>query len=324
MTQSDHHYALRNGVSSNSMTTISNNGLKDQVDNFRRTNAFTPGDAGSFSIPLVRGQVELPGKYDPAPYLDKLEIKSPKRVAVMFAGSGGLCVEAINRGATNVWAVEPRNNYVKALTVISDMVSQVKGYGFSTAVNLNEFADFAGTFDTVIWSEGLEQLKNPVVTLEGSWKLVAPGGKLFMEVVHGEQGIPTGSINRWTPKEAVFAELLKTLVGDASVRIVNGRLQRRLIYEVTKAPAPVVVVEQPAPLPILPTLEGSEHAQIVPLTPPAVTAEADVGTFVDALVAADVMQSVSEGTTKEEDGEATDPTDQTPKPKKQNMKKKRR
>lgn len=209
--------------------------LKNEVEAFRRTNAFTPGDAGSFSIPLIRGEIELPGKYDPKKYLYDLQIMdlTDKRVAVMFPGNGGLCIEAINLGAVDVWAVEPRNNYAKALSTFSTMISQVKGRAFTTAANLNEFVEMNGKFDVVLWSEGLEQLKNPVAILTSVWKLLAPGGKLFIEVVHGEHEIPTRAINQWKPKEAVFAQVLKGIIGDAPVRSMNGRLQRRTIYEVT-------------------------------------------------------------------------------------------
>lgn len=230
--------------------------LKNQTNNLRHSSNFTAGDQGSFLIPIIRGKVELPGKYDPATYLDRLELKKLSTVGVVFPGNGGLCAEALDRGAKVVWAIEPRNQYTRALVSVSNILMDAGKSGFALVTDLNMAKDASGNgrFDTVIWSEGLEQVTNPVDALTSIFSTVKPGGSLYIEVTHGSQEIPQGRVNSWRPKEEAFVKLVNGLFGEVSLRAMVGRLDRRIIYQITRpapkveAPVEPVPVQQEAPI----------------------------------------------------------------------------
>lgn len=225
------------------MPIVNYEGLKNQVDKFRHSSSFSPGDPGSFIVPIIKGAIELPGKYDPAAYLDRLELKSTSNIAVIYPGNGGLCAEAIHRGATTVWAVEPRNQFNKSLCSLNTFMLNAGKLGFSLLTSL-EITPVDGIFDVVVWPEGLEQVNDPAYALKCALSMLKIGGRLFIEVVHGQQEIPQGKINSWRPKEEAFVKLLQLLFADAPLRAMKGRLDRRFIYEITKI-APKVTESPP-------------------------------------------------------------------------------
>lgn len=220
--------------------------LKDQVNALRYSSNFTAGNAGSFLVPIIKGQIELPGKYDPAVYFDFLELFKLTNIAIVFPGNGGLCVEAIHRGATTVWAIEPRDQYNRVITAVSSFMVTAGKSGFSILTNTNDSKDTTGhgRFDVVVWSEGLDQITDPVLALKNVFSMVKPGGRLFIEVTHGTHEIPKGFINSWKPKEEAFVALLKTLLGDVTLRAMRGRLEKRVIYEITRPLLKSVEVEE--------------------------------------------------------------------------------
>lgn len=216
--------------------------LKNQANNLRHSSNFTAGDPGSFMVPIIRGKVELPGKYDPATYYERLELKKVSSVGVVFPGNGGLCAEAIDRGAKFVWAIEPRNQFARSLVSVSNMLMNAGKGGLSFIADLSIAKDATGNgrFDTVIWPEGLEQVTDPVESLQNVYSTVKPGGSLYIEVTHGNQEIPQGSVNSWRPKEEAFVKLINALFGDVAIRAMVGRLEKRIIYQITR-PVPKTI-----------------------------------------------------------------------------------
>jgi Methyltransferase domain len=206
--------------------------LKNQVEKFRRSSGFTSGDPGSFTVPILKGLIELPGKYDPAAYFNKLELTTISNVAIVFPGNGGLCAEAIHRGATNVWAIEPRNQFNRALVALNFFMLDAGKSGFSMISSLDSVG--SDLFDLIVWPEGLEQVSDPAAALKSVFAMLSPGGRLFIEVVHGLQEIPQGKTNSWRPKEEAFVKLLSTLFGEITARSMKGRLDKRTIYELTR------------------------------------------------------------------------------------------
>lgn len=211
--------------------------LKELLDKLKVSSNFSAGDAGSFRIEIIKGSLGLPGKYGASDYFDALQLPdiTDTTVAVVFPGTGGLCVEALVRGATNVWAFEPREHHHKALAIISDVTLRALGKSFSIISNARWLSQRASApkFDTIIWSEGLEQSTQPLVALEYVSSLLASGGSLFIEVVHGQQDSPGATINSWRPKEAVFMKEAAKIFKDATFKAMRGRLDRRIIYKIT-------------------------------------------------------------------------------------------
>ncbi len=199
--------------------------LQELIDKLKRSSKFSPGDQGSFKVFFDKG-LELPGKDNPSDYLKSLNIKSLGKTAVLFAGNGGLCVE-LCKIATSVTAYEPRLQYEIALREVDNINQLCSGNKFENSKVWPE-----GLFETVIWTEGLDTLKSPMVTLSSVYDLLEDGGTLFVEVTCGEQ-ISTGG-NSWKPTEKVFANLITKHFPNALVSTQKGRLQRRIIYKISK------------------------------------------------------------------------------------------
>lgn len=214
--------------------------LKNQVNKLRHSSNFTAGDPGSFIVPIIKGQVELPGKYDPATYLDRLELRKLDNLAVVFPGNGGLCAEAVHRGANMVWAIEPRNQFNKAIISVNSLMVNAGKTGFSILTRIEDGIDLSGNgkFDVIVWPEGLDLLSNPAESIKNIFTMVKSGGRLFIEVIHGTHEIPKSSVNSWKPKEEAFVTLVNSVIGpDISLRAMKGRLDKRIIYEITKVAA---------------------------------------------------------------------------------------
>lgn len=195
----------------------------------KRSSHFTAGDYSSFSIPIVRGQLELPGKYNPAAYFDAIDIKSTTSVGIYFAGNGGLCVEALHRGASSVFCFEARSQNIKALQEVNKIMEEATSKKFeisSSAWGVNDL-------DLIIWPEGIDQVGYPVDILASLYGKISARGKLVVEVTHGQQTESTGSITSWKPDERTFLEAIKRVCKDAYVRAMKGRLDRRVIYEIS-------------------------------------------------------------------------------------------
>jgi len=106
--------------------------------------------------------------------------------------------------------------------------------------------DAIGAYDTIVWSEGLEQLRDPILPFRAVLAHLAPGGRAFIEVTHGTNGPCPVKINAWRPTPQGFETTLKLF---PDVRIVNtkkGRKDLRTVYvlestKVVPPPHPPVV-----------------------------------------------------------------------------------
>lgn len=219
--------------------------IAQALKTLRHSSHFVAGDPGSFKVKFTP-DYELPGKDEPADYLDRLGLKAISgKVCVVYPGNGGLCVEALKRGAVDVLAVEPRESFLKTLVEVSMFSSTLLGRTFSSVHGrgMGGAGAWSQTYDVVIWSEGLDRLKDPALSMKHTLGLVKPGGSLYIEVTHGQHGTPTVPVNSWLPKEEVFEKVLADIVGDAEVSKLKGRLDRRTVYRITTKAAP-----EPAPI----------------------------------------------------------------------------
>lgn len=207
--------------------------LQELIDTLKRSSKFSSGDAGCFKIKFDK-DLELPGKDSASDYLKALNIKSLGKTLVLFAGSGGLCVE-LAKLATSVTAYEPRLQYEVALKEVCNIDQLTNGISFNIETSWP-----TEQYDSVIWPEGLDTLKSPITSLVSIYELLTEGGTIYIEVVHGEQLFSLGN-NSWKPTEKVFSDFITKQFPDATIAIQKGRLQRRLIYKITK---PMSVIKQ--------------------------------------------------------------------------------
>lgn len=215
--------------------------ISDEVTTFQQSSAFTPGDPFSFKIDISES-VSLPGKFDSQEYVNGLSTPVNGRAAVVCPGNGGLCVELLRRGANEVVAIEPRNQFWRSLEAIN---------GFNAAVNGKRFAidhqfPKESRFDLIIWPEGLDELRDPMTPLTSALDRLAPGGTLFIELTHGNQGPSPEHANSWRPTQGSFEETIEKLSGYSLRGSWTGRNSTRGIYEIGRDPAPQV--QEPKPV----------------------------------------------------------------------------
>lgn len=227
--------------------------LATEVNKFRRSSAFTPGDPFSFSITLTE-QIKLPGKFNPSSYLNGLSLPIPDRVAVICPGNGGLCVELLRRGAKEVVGFEPRNQYFTALTRISEFCRDALGRTFR--VELRVPAAVEEQFDLILWPEGLEEIRDPLQPLYDTINALRSGGRLLIEVAHGPHGASPPRINSWRPGQQAFIDTVQINKDCKHTRTIKGRNASRVIHEI------VSVADGDFFMPAQP---GAEEAKVEPL-----------------------------------------------------------
>jgi len=215
--------------------------LADSVSTFSKSSAFTPGDAYSFRV-RIADRIELPGKFDPSLYL-QFNPRIVGRVAVVCPANGGLCAELLRRGASEVVAFEPRNQYFKAIAAVAQFVERGTGRTFIVHTRMPTVAD--GEFETIFWPEGLEDLRDPKTPFEQTLACLAPGGNLYIEVHHGTHGPLPKNTNCWRPTTTAFEQSIASL-GSWPIRAkFSGRNALRQIYTIHDARERVV--EEVAP-----------------------------------------------------------------------------
>lgn len=220
--------------------------LADNVSTFSKSSAFTPGDAYSFRV-RIADKIELPGKFDPALYL-QFNPRIAGRVAVVCPANGGLCAELLRRGVREVVAFEPRNQYFKAIAAVAQFVERGLGRTFAVHTRMPTVAD--GEFETIFWPEGLEDLRDPKIPFEQTLACLAPGGNLYIEVHHGSHGALPKNTNCWRPSIAAFEQSVASL-GSWPIRAkFSGRNAMRQIYTIHDTREPILVTpDEPAPAP---------------------------------------------------------------------------
>lgn len=225
--------------------------IRDRVQAFKTSSSFSGGDPFSFSISLDK-DLKLPGRHDPVDYLKRLDADlKDKTVCVVCPGNGGLCVEALRAGAASVSAFELRSVYYKSLKAVSAFTKETLGREIDVLGALKP-----NYFDVVIWSEGVDDIRDPSLVIESAIKSIAPGGVLYLEVAHGTAGAVPERTNSWKPSKD---GLLATLGAYPSLKVsseTDGRNQVRKIYTVKDIRLPVATIPAGVPAPTVEVLSA--------------------------------------------------------------------
>jgi SAM-dependent methyltransferase len=255
------------------MVTTNKPPLVDQIKAFKQSSAFTSGDALSFSIKFTDA-LSLPGKFNPETYLTASGIAINGVVGIVCPGNGGLCVEALHRGAVSVTAFEPRNVYFKALAKVAEFCEAATGktYSYDTSRPTLQTA----AYDLIIWSEGLDEIRDPAEFFKSVVAGLRPGGTLLIEVAYGAHAALPKNTNSWKPSADNFEATIKGLGNLEIVSKLPGRNQLRSIYTIKNTTAPLAVVpvttDQPTALevetPVTPKRRGRKPKQAPPESPP--------------------------------------------------------
>jgi len=210
------------------------------VQQFTKSSAYQFGDRTGFAINLSEG-ITLPGKCSPAGYLDSLGLdKLPEKVMVICAGNGGLAVECFARGAKQVVAVEPRSRFSHGVKGVARLLG--------TLWRLNKKHDCAlvwhphwpkvgrdqglKDFDLILWPEGVEEITTPKSTFQAVADCLAPGGKLVVELAHGNHQW-VEKINSWRPTGHAVNDMAEAIFDGKPTSTQAGRNATMRIYTLT-------------------------------------------------------------------------------------------
>jgi SAM-dependent methyltransferase len=236
--------------------------LKAAVERLKDSSHFASGDPTTFSVTFLRHELELPGPSDPERYLDlckrkfQLEIADGAEVAVVCPGNGGLCAEAFLAGAKRVLAIEPRPRFADAIDKVMAHLQAVEPERDSRTFRAwpqPTHGNVIDKFDLIFWPEGLEETTTPLAILESVLKLLKPQGALVVEVMHGQQDVPsTPTINSWRPTRAAFVQVGCELTGEKMLPEVPGRTGRTIYLLLPGGEIPKATPKKPDPLPAFP------------------------------------------------------------------------
>lgn len=256
-----------------------------KIKSFKASSSFTPGDQFSFSISLGKDS-KLPGRYDPDSYIQRLaaDVKD-KKVLVVCPGNGGLCVAAIQAGASSVSALEPRVIYSRALNIVSGLTQEA---GRDTFTCLSDIKA-EDRFDVIFWAEGLEEIQHPKVLFERVVRSLANDGVFYVEVTHGNHGKLPESINSWRPTLDAFMKTMDDYNRLLVVGKMGGRNQLRSIYTIKSALGTASSTSENT-TEAAPALQQLEAESTSTPTPPATTEDGDVS--VAAQLAARIQQII--------------------------------
>jgi hypothetical protein len=224
--------------------------LKQEAERLAASSKFTGGNPLSFKITLEDGAL-LPGRYDPADYLDSLDLTnfSGMTVVIICAGNGGLVAEVVKRGAKLALSCEPRFHYHQSLPVVLGMIPKPEG---AKTGYLSSWPRGDEQADLVIWPDGLQDSQTPRSILRKVFSMMKPGGAAYIEAVIGDMGKPGESVNCWKPTEAALESTILDEAPEFSLeKIGPGRLTNRVIYRVCE-PTFVVVEAMGGPEMIAP------------------------------------------------------------------------
>ena len=159
----------------------------------------------------------------------------------MAQPGGGLCVEALHAGAATVTAFEPRNLYHKSIAKVSEFCEAALGktFGHSTVRPMLQI----GAYDLIIWSEGLDEIRDPAEFFRSVVGGLRPGGTLLIEVSHGTNAPLPKSTNAWRPSIDSFESTIKSLNDLEIVAKRPGRNQLRIIYTIRNISQPATSVQ---------------------------------------------------------------------------------
>lgn len=248
-----------------------------KIDKIRYSSAWASGDRTTFKMPVLPG-IDLPGADDPVAYaaraLQCAKYTPPEkaRIAIFGAGLGGLGAHFLNMGASQVVLIEPRFRYHTALDLIVPVLDEIHAPEHTDTVKAFKawpqvgHIQSLGQFNLVIAPEGFEESADPVETLAALLAMTMVGGRLVIEVTHGEaKTAPAGKVNSWRPTQEAFEALLTQMNAEAKWTVGTGRGDNRRIYGIEVAPAgpvkPVVKdkpFSEPMPKPIAKKVEPSK------------------------------------------------------------------
>lgn len=222
---------------------INTDTLALDVKTFAQSSAFTSGDPFSFSVKIT-DDISLPGKFEPSKYLNTITSAIDGRVAVVCPGNGGLCVELLRRGGLEVIAFEPRNQFWKSLDAVAEFYKSVNGKTFDIIDKLP--VEDSGKFNTVIWSEGLDELRDPLGPLTEILGCLVPQGRMFIELAHGSHKASPEAINSWRPSPEAFAETIEAIENAVIVDKAPGRNDSRATYTIQNTEdEPILIISEP-------------------------------------------------------------------------------
>jgi hypothetical protein len=230
----------------------------ERVQAFKTSSSFSGGDPFSFSISLNK-DLKLPGRHDPVDYLKKLDVSlKGKNVCVVCPGNAGLCVEALRAGAATVSAYELRPVYYKSLRAVASFAGEVLSKEIYIVDSLKP-----GTYDVVIWSEGVDDIRDPKLVFDSAILSVVPGGTFYLELAHGTAGAVPDRTNCWRPSKDGLAATIKAYPALKVVVEADGRNQTRKIYTIKDTRTPVAedmipqrAIEPSAPQPTIEILDS--------------------------------------------------------------------
>jgi len=242
------------------------------VAKFAQSSAYRYGDNLSFQVPVTK-EHSLPGRHDPADYCT--DFKTPGRAAVICPGNGGLVAQLFLQGATEVVAIEPRGRFhepfkaVMKLFIEANPGKEIQVYTEfpSNPVHLKKI----GTFDTILWFEGADDLGDPAA-FHLIAQMLKPSGRMKIELAHGTSVHTSGKINNWRPTDECFREHVEKVakLGPQG----PGRLGTTKTYVVSEpkgveTPTPVVPTPRTEAKPTPKTEAFLKPAPVEPKVAPA-------------------------------------------------------
>jgi hypothetical protein len=238
------------------------------VQKFAASSAYRYGDNLSFQVPVTK-EHRLPGRHDPEDYLT--DFKTPGRAAVICPGNGGLVAQLFLNGATEVVAIEPRDRWHEPLKAVMKLFieanpgKQIQVY--TEFPTLKEHIKKIGTFDTILWFEGADDLGDPSV-FHLVAQMLKPNGRMKIELAHGTSVHTSGKINNWRPTAECFREHVEKV---AKLGVQGpGRLGTTKTYVVTEpkaAEASTPVTAAPHIEPMLKRTEPKTESMTKPQAP---------------------------------------------------------
>jgi len=215
--------------------------LTATVESLKNSSAFRMGDPTTFSVSILEDELSLPGPADPEVYgkllKNKLSVVVAKgdRVIVMCAGNGGLAAWALEQGAAEVLAVEPRYRFDQILEPVVAALDEVHEEAVVRSFRSWPFpsnAESLGQFDLILWPEGLHECPQPALVMEAMADLLKPTGVMAIEVTHGQHAVSRDKVNAFYPSEDAWNGLVRSLTGELPSAETHGRAEKRMIYRI--------------------------------------------------------------------------------------------
>jgi len=157
------------------------------------------------------------------------------RVVVMCAGNGGLAAWALEQGAAEVLAVEPRYRFDQILEPVVAALDEVHEEAVVRSFRSWPFpsnAESLGQFDLILWPEGLHECPQPALVMEAMADLLKPTGVMAIEVTHGQHAVSRDKVNAFYPSEDAWNGLVRSLTGELPSAETHGRAEKRTIYRI--------------------------------------------------------------------------------------------